>query len=138
MMCTAMPLPACGAVTLFAQNHLRKTRKTPRGQGLADTRRLLILHHTAPSRHMQAKSIFLIRRYFLSSSFMPSLFFPESPRFLSRNALCFFAFLYDFLMLRAWFIIDIQPCMDYTFYNFLREVLCKIIREKRVYNITCR
>ena len=69
---------------------------------------------------------------------MPSLFFPESPSFLNRNALCFFAFLYHFLMLRAWFIIDILHCMNYTFYNFLREALCKIIREKSVYNIMCR
>ncbi|EPF31893.1 hypothetical protein HMPREF9194_02248 [Treponema maltophilum ATCC 51939] len=59
VMCTAMPLPACGAVTLFGQNHLRKTRKTPRGQGLADTRRLLTLHHTAPSLPSYAGKIHL-------------------------------------------------------------------------------
>ncbi len=50
-MSTARPLPACGAVTLLWQNHLRKTRKAPRGQGLTDTQLLFISHHTELCRN---------------------------------------------------------------------------------------
>ena len=45
-MCTARPLPACGVVTLLRHNHQRKTRKTPRGQGLVGTQLFLISYYS--------------------------------------------------------------------------------------------